>query len=65
MNTKTKCPCCGNCGNVEARIRLTAYEDDMKNYMLSCYKCFKVDCDLMEDMWSEYRESQGFGNYED
>jgi len=64
MKEKTKCPCCGNYGNVEARRRLTAYEDDMKNYKLSCYKCFKADCELLEDMWSEYRASVGFGDYD-
>ena len=54
--TGSKCPCCGNCGNVEIRRRLTAYEDDRKNHLLSCYKCFKRDCDAMEEMWSEYNK---------
>ena len=52
---KSKCPICLHYGNVEGRRRLTAYEDDRKNHLLSCYKCFKRDCDAMEEMWSEYR----------
>lgn len=51
--TKSKCPICKHYGNIEARRRLTAYTDDKKNHMLSCYKCFKADCDLMEDMWNK------------
>ena len=62
---KSKCPICLHYGNVEGRRRLTAYEDDRKNHLLSCYKCFKRDCNLMEEMWSEYRSSVGFGDYED
>lgn len=56
---KSKCPICLHYGNVEARRRLTAYEDDRENHLLSCYKCFKGDCDLMEEMWSEYKRSSG------
>ncbi len=61
---KSKCPICLHYGNVESRRRLTAYEDDRKNHLLSCYKCFKRDCELMEEMWSEYRVSVGFGDYD-
>lgn len=62
---KSKCPCCGNYGNVEARRRNTSYADDIKNYKLSCYTCFKRDCESMEDMWKDYRASQGFADYQD
>lgn len=61
VKDKSKCPCCGNYGNVEARRRNTCYADDIKNYKLSCYTCFKRDKEMLDEMWDEYRSSQGFG----
>ena len=67
MSTKTKCPCCNKLklpGGILKRRRNTCYENDEKNYITSCYQCFVFDCEMMEDLWSEYRTSQGFGDYD-
>jgi hypothetical protein len=49
-----RCPLCGSAVDVAKRRRLSSYNDDKLNWMVSCRACFEEDTTQLEYAWDEY-----------
>lgn len=51
---RRKCPGCNRRRLVKRRRLNTAFVDDKKNFLLSCWECFQNEWDYYADQWSDY-----------
>lgn len=52
--TLTECPICGRETNtVDKRQRNTMYQDEEKNWLVSCAECHAEDCDHFQELWDD------------
>jgi hypothetical protein len=47
------CPCCGE-GETAKRRRNTSYANDALNWLVSCERCWKEDCEHYQELWDIY-----------
>ena len=65
MSNYKVCPeCMKKKKTVEQRRQNTRYTNDELNYVVMCKGCFKERQEYWKMMWSEYRDSVGFGDYD-
>lgn len=48
------CPCCHRFRRVERRRLNTAYNDDERNFMVSCDFCYEDAVEHYKDLWEDY-----------
>jgi hypothetical protein len=50
-----RCPCCGGWSRtVTKRRRLSSYNDDTSNWLVSCRECFDEDTYALQGQWDDY-----------
>lgn len=56
-----KCPICGReWNNIQTRRLNTRYHEESSNWLESCFDCYKDAIDHYNELWAEYRSSQGY-----